>query len=131
MCCFAPTAAFGLLHQNLDLITPEVAVNSKRGLSVNDCLRVEIGGKVKPSNGKGLVVISWGPDSKWVAKQLKDHDLDCTQIILCYDRLPNSLVSYFEGIQGETEVLLGKVYNSHYLAHFGSLSSLFSQKIST
>ncbi|CAD7929159.1 unnamed protein product [Amoebophrya sp. A25] len=96
--CFAPTAAFGALHSLLELrqVSGSDATNDLvadvgqgQGLGPHDVLRVDIGGKRRP---KELIVLSWGPDCKWITSTLQRADLDCHMYVLCYNTAPNSLV---------------------------------------
>jgi len=96
----APTAAYGQLHPDLKL--------SKPTISQNDTLLVKMLAKKKPLNGKKLVVISWGPDVKMVAKTLVEEKLECDLFILTYMKPPNSLVKYLDeyAMKGmDTEVI--------------------------
>ena len=47
---------------------PTDPIKSKRGLTPNDLIKVTIDGDVRPN--KNLIIISWGPDTKWVARTL-------------------------------------------------------------
>ena len=65
----APTASFGLLHPKLASL--EGRANP---VTVNDILKVDFQGKgkVASKNGRKLVVLSYGPDSKMVTKTIAD-----------------------------------------------------------
>jgi pyruvate/2-oxoglutarate dehydrogenase complex dihydrolipoamide acyltransferase (E2) component len=96
----APTAAFGQLHPALKI--------PKETISMNDTFMVKLPGKKKPLNGKKLVVLTWGPETKMVAKTLMDEKLEATMLILTYMKPANSLVRYLDefAMQGkECEVI--------------------------
>jgi pyruvate/2-oxoglutarate dehydrogenase complex dihydrolipoamide acyltransferase (E2) component len=96
----APTAAFGQLHPALKI--------PKETISMNDTFIVNIPGKKKPLNGKKLIVLTWGPETKMVAKTLMDEKLEATMLILTYMKPANSLVRYLDefAMQGkECEVI--------------------------
>merc|ERR1719171_2110109 len=96
----APTAAFGRLHPALKI--------PKEAISMNDTFMVKIPGKKKPLNGKKLIVLTWGPETKMVAKTLMDEKLEATMLILTYMKPANSLVRYLDefAMQGkECEVI--------------------------
>ena len=72
-------------------------------------MKIELGGgeKAAPLNGRKLVVLSYGPDSKMVCKTLTDAGVDCDMFVFNYNRVPNALVAYFEQHLGqELDVLL-------------------------
>merc|ERR1740117_1537912 len=91
--CFLPTPAFGLLHP----VLPQGIISEKRGIGQNDILKVSIPGN-KPSNGKNLVVVAWGPDSKWIAQTLSAEGIESTMLVLSYMKAPNSLITYLANI---------------------------------
>jgi pyruvate/2-oxoglutarate dehydrogenase complex dihydrolipoamide acyltransferase (E2) component len=96
----APTAAFGQLHPALKI--------PKESISMNDTFMVKIPGKKKPLNGKKLIVLTWGPETKMVAKTLMEEKLEATMLILTYMKPANSLVRYLDefAMQGkECEVI--------------------------
>jgi pyruvate/2-oxoglutarate dehydrogenase complex dihydrolipoamide acyltransferase (E2) component len=96
----APTAAFGQLHPALKI--------PKDTISMNDTFMVKIPGKKKPLNGKKLIVLTWGPETKMVAKTLMEEKLEATMLILTYMKPANSLVRYLDefAMQGkECEVI--------------------------
>merc|ERR1719161_657910 len=96
----APTAAFGQLHPALKI--------PKDSISMNDTFIVNLPGKRKPLNGKKLIVLTWGPETKMVAKTLMEEKLEATMLILTYMKPANSLVRYLDefAMQGkECEVI--------------------------
>jgi pyruvate/2-oxoglutarate dehydrogenase complex dihydrolipoamide acyltransferase (E2) component len=75
---------------------------------MNDTFMVKIPGKKKPLNGKKLIVLTWGPETKMVAKTLMEEKLEATMLILTYMKPANSLVRYLDefAMQGkECEVI--------------------------
>jgi pyruvate/2-oxoglutarate dehydrogenase complex dihydrolipoamide acyltransferase (E2) component len=98
----APTASFGMLHPSFPM------PDGKKCLTVNDFLQVDVPGKNKPLNGKKLIVISWGPDTKMVARVLAQENIEAEIIVINYNRVPNALVTYLDdlAIAGtETEIV--------------------------
>ncbi|CAD7941238.1 unnamed protein product [Amoebophrya sp. A120] len=112
--CFAPTAAFGALHSKLPLQsvvdTSTPIGESDRGLGVEDVLRVSIAENVHDAQeaastsaaSKELVVVSWGPDVKWVAKSLSDHANELqaratSLYVLSYAAAPDALARELAG----------------------------------
>lgn len=92
---FMPTSAFGLLHPKAELVPTVPTAKGDWSIGQNDVLRAEISGKNAPKNGKELIVVSWGPDSKWIAKTLaEDLSLKSTLFVLNYMKAPNSLINY-------------------------------------
>jgi len=89
---FLPTSSFGLLHPSL----PK-GVFPDSGVTQNDIIRVNFPGR-KPRNGKNLVVVTWGPDSKWIASTLAQEGIEATMFILSYIRAPNSLVRHLDEV---------------------------------
>merc|ERR1719235_1333139 len=91
----APTAAFGQLHPALKI--------PKDSISMNDTFIVNLPGKRKPLNGRKLIVLTWGPETKMVAKTLMEEKLEATMLILTYMKPANSLVRYLDdfAMQGQ------------------------------
>jgi len=88
---FLPTATFGVLHPEFS----KGGVPEARGITQNDVLKVSFAGR--PSkNGKKLVVITYGPDSKWIAQTLSAQGIQADLIILNYLAVPNSLLAYLD-----------------------------------
>lgn len=99
--CVAPTSSFGLLHPKMP--------SEKEAFSVNDVLKIDLGadGSNPPENGRRLVIMTYGPESKMLAKTLADHNVSADFFVLNYNRAPNALVSFLEDFKGEEiDVLL-------------------------
>jgi len=88
---FLPTYMFGILHPAFS----KGDIPLSRGITQNDILKVSFLGRT-PSNGKHLVVITYGPDSKWIAQTLTAQGVQATLIILSYLKAPNSLIAYLD-----------------------------------
>jgi pyruvate/2-oxoglutarate dehydrogenase complex dihydrolipoamide acyltransferase (E2) component len=84
-----PTAAFGALHPKLPF---------DQTIGSNHCLLSKFPGSHKPLNGRKLIVITYGPDSKMVAKELVEQDLEAELLILPFNRPSNSLTRYLDAL---------------------------------
>jgi hypothetical protein len=117
----APTSSFGLLH-------PKFPIDGA-SFSINDTIRLSMPGKTLPKNGRKLVVLSYGPDSKYVAKVMADNDVACEFFVLNYNRAPNSLVNHldksYRGV--DTDILL--VDQNSDAALFGPVVTDMRQKL--
>jgi len=58
--CVAPTTSFGFLHPKLPESVPK--------FGINDVIKVSLPGTQAPLNGRKLVVLAYGPDSKFVTR---------------------------------------------------------------
>jgi len=95
-----PTASFGMLHPKF----VDSAGNQVTNLTQNDIIKA----RTQPSktrNSTNVVVISWGPDTKWIAKTLTDQGVEATLIILPYMKAPNALVNYMKSLPDNTDVI--------------------------
>lgn len=91
--CVAPTSSFGLLHGQF-----ESSKGAGATFGVNDFMRVNFNGGNAPANGRKLIVMGYGPDSKMVAKTLNSTGLNCEFLVLNYNRCPNALESYMKSL---------------------------------
>jgi pyruvate/2-oxoglutarate dehydrogenase complex dihydrolipoamide acyltransferase (E2) component len=96
----APTSSFGLLHPKFP--------NANATFGINDVIRLTMSGTTAPKNGRKLVVLAYGPDSKYVAKVMADYDVSCEFFVFNYNRAPNALVNHLEkNYRGvDTDILL-------------------------
>lgn len=99
--CGAPTLTYGMLHQ--ELAHAGTGKKFEGTIGQNDTLRFKFPGPVKPLNGKKLVILGWGPDTKMIAQVLAQEKLEAELLVLSYNRCPNSLVSHLEAIANEGE----------------------------
>ena len=107
--CATPTKSFGLLHGKMEL-TPTTRLGEHQGASspvfgVNDMVKIDFGhtgDKKPPANGRRLIVLCWGPESKVVAKVISEQNLLCDSFILGWNRCPNALVTFVEEAVSES-----------------------------
>lgn len=123
LCCVAPTASFGFLHPKFNSSAGENAV-----MGINDMIKVELQGTTPPKTGRKLFVISYGPDSKWVAKTLDEQGIQCEMFVLNYNRCPNVLVSTLQQYADqEIDILL--VEQNSNAALYGPVMTDLKQKL--
>jgi len=105
---FLPTLQYGSLHPAMKAVEGGVTLGPHDVMRIN-YKHSKTKQTVAPLNGRRLVVVSWGPDSRWVCKYLVEKKLECTQFIVNYIHPPNALKTFLEeqvAAQIPTEVVI-------------------------